>query len=246
MDCAAAYWLEEGLIRQGTPEAYFESLLKQRHVISIVGGGGKSSLQGYLARCYAQRGMKTAATTTTKIRRPAHLCRTIEACRACWAAGEYAVCGEPYGENKLSAPEDTVFLALLGEADALVIEADGAHGLPCKAPAAHEPVILPQSDVVIAVLGLDALGETVETVCHRPKQVCALLSCDMQHRLTCEDAATLLLSQQGARKDVGSRAFYTVLNKCDDAQRLAQGMEILQILRRDGFERAVLTTGMHL
>ena len=246
MDRAAAYWMQDGALRRGTPERYFEPILEKGHVIALVGGGGKSSLQRYLARCCARRSLKTAVTTTTKIYRPAHFCRTMEACRVCWAAGEYAVCGKPYGENKLSAPEDALFSALLAEADAVVIEADGAHGLPCKAPAAHEPVILPQADIVIAVLGLDALGEPVETVCHRPRQVCALLSCDMRHRLTCEDAATLLLSQQGARKDAGSRTFYTVLNKCDDAQRLAQGMEILQILRRDGFERAVLTTGMHL
>ena len=246
MNRAAAYWMEADVIRQAAPEAYFASLLEKGHVISIVGGGGKSSLQGYLACCYARRELKTAAATTTKIRRPSRFCRSMEECSACWAEGEYAVCGEPYGENKLSAPDDALLSWLLDEADALVVEADGAHGLPCKAPAAHEPVILPQSDTVIAVLGLDAIGEPVETVCHRPQQVCALLSCDMHHRLTCGDAAALLLSQQGARRDVGSRAFYIVLNKCDDAQRLAQGTEILRILRAHGHDRAVLTAGMHL
>ncbi len=246
MNDAAAYWMEADRLRQGTPEAYFAALLETGHVISLVGGGGKSSLQAYLARCCAARSMKTAAATTTKIRRPARFCRTIAECRACWTAGECAVCGVPYGENKLSAPDEATLAALLDEADAIVIEADGAHGLPCKAPAEHEPVILPQSDVVIAVLGLDALGQPVESVCHRPQQVCALLGCDMQHRLTCDDAAALLLSQRGARKGVGSRAFYAVLNKCDDAQRLAQGMEILRILRAHGHTQTVMTTGMHL
>lgn len=246
MDRAAAYWIQDGVLRRGTPEMYFEAILEKGHVISLVGGGGKSSLQGYLARCMARRGLKTAAVTTTKIRRPAHFCRTMEECRICWAAGEYAVCGEPYGENKLSAPDDAVLASLLCQADFVVVEADGAHGLPCKAPAAHEPVILPQSDVVIGVIGLDALDEPVEKICHRPQQVCALLSCDTQHRLTCKDAAMLLLSEQGARKSIEDRTFYVVLNKCDDAKRLAQGAEILEILRKNGFERAVLTSGMHL
>lgn len=246
MDCAAAYWMEADVRRQGTPEAYFEPLFGKGHVISLVGGGGKSSLQRYLSCCYAQRGMKTTATTTTKIRRPAHFCRTIEECRASWAAGEVAVCGEPYGQEKLSSPGDVLFAALLQESDAVVIEADGAHGLPCKAPAVHEPVILPRSDIVIAVMGLDAIGEPVESVCHRPQQVCALLGCDMQHRLTCEDAAVLLLCERGARKHVEDRAFYVVLNKCDDAKRMMQGEEILKMLHRCGFDHAVLTTGMHL
>ena len=246
MACAAAYWIQDGVLSQGTPEAYFSGLIEKEHVISLVGGGGKSSLQRYLCAAFAKGGMKTAAITTTKICRPLHFCRTIEECRPCWSAGEYAICGEPYGENKLSMPDDAALAALLAEADAIVVEADGAHGLPIKAPAPHEPVILPQSDIVIAVMGLDALDEPVERVCHRPEQVCALLCCDMQHRLTCRDAVRMLLSQQGARKGVGERAFYAVLNKCDDARRLAMGEDILHILRREGFARAVLTAGMHL
>ena len=246
MDGAAAYWMEADMLRQGTPETYFAALLENGHVISLVGGGGKSSLQAYLARCYAKRGMKTVATTTTKIRRSDRFCRTIGECRERWAAGEYAVCGVPYGENKLSAPDDATLAALMDEADAVIVEADGAHGMPCKAPAAHEPVILPQSDAVIALLGLDALGQPVETVCHRPQQVCALLSCDMQHRLTCEDAAKILLSDQGARRDVGDRAFYVVLNKCDDAHRCERGEKILHILCEYGQMQNVMTTGMHL
>ena len=246
MDGAAAYWMVADMLRQGTPETYFAALLEKGHVISLVGGGGKSSLQAYLARCYAKRGMKTVATTTTKIRRPDRFCRTIVECRERWAAGEYAVCGVPYGENKLSTPDDATLAVLLDEADAVIVEADGAHGMPCKAPAAHEPVILAQSDVVIAVLGLDALGQPVEAVCHRPQQVCALLGCDLQHRLTCGDAARILLSDRGARRDVGDRAFYVMLNKCDDAYRRVQGERILHILCEYGQTQNVMTTGMHL
>ena len=40
--------------------------------------------------------------------------------------------------------------------DLVLIEADGSKRLPCKVPADHEPVLLPESDIVVAVLGLSA------------------------------------------------------------------------------------------
>lgn len=242
---AKAYWIQDGRLHEGTPEIYFEFLNERGHVISLVGGGGKSSLQRCLAGCFQKNGMKTAAATTTKIWRPEAFCTSIADCRAFWAAGEYAVCGEPYGEAKLTVPREAFLDALLKETEAVVVEADGSRCLPCKAPAEHEPVILPQTDIVIAVMGLDALGKPIAQVCHRPERVCALLGCDEAHLLTCEDAADILLSDHGARKDVGKRMFYVVLNKCDDALRLEQGKQILEILHERGQKRAVLTAGMH-
>ena len=37
--------------------------------------------------------------------------------------------------------------------DLVLVEADGSKRLPCKVPADHEPVLLPESDIVVAVLG---------------------------------------------------------------------------------------------
>jgi len=130
---------------------------------------------------------------------------------------------------------------LLAYADVLVCEADGARHMACKAPADHEPVILPQSDLVIGVMGMDVLGEPVDAVCHRPERVCALLGCDGAHRLTEEDMANILLSEQGTRKQVGGRDYCIVLNKCDDAQRLEAGKRIAAILRGRGQRMIVLT-----
>ena len=118
---------------------------------------------------------------------------------------------------------------------------DGARKMACKAPAAHEPVILPECDLVIGVMGLDVLGGQVDAVCHRPERVCALLGCEGTHRLTAEDMARILLSEQGTRKSVGDRRFAIVLNQCDDDERLAAGMRIAQRLDQGG-ERQVLLT----
>ena len=52
------------------------------------------------------------------------------------------------------------------EMDYLLVEADGSAGHPVKAPAEHEPVIPPYVSTVIAMLGLEAVGEPL-----RPKIV---------------------------------------------------------------------------
>lgn len=46
-------------------------------------------------------------------------------------------------------------------ADYTLVEADGSKGLPLKAHAPHEPVIPPQSNQTILVLGAEGLGRTV-------------------------------------------------------------------------------------
>lgn len=223
-------------------ESCFPFLDEHGHVISLVGGGGKTTLMHALADAYRQRGMKAAVMTTTRMMKPACAVRTIEACRKLWTAEEYAVCGEDAPQGKLSAPQEDVIRALLAEADALLIEADGAKRMACKAPAAHEPVILPETDIVIGVVGVEVLGRRVSEACFRPERVCEALGCDMEHRLTAEDLATLLLSQKGLRKGVGERQYYTVINKCDDRERIQNGLAVARALEQRGHSRTVLTS----
>jgi probable selenium-dependent hydroxylase accessory protein YqeC len=61
-------------------------------------------------------------------------------------------------------------------ADIIVIEADGAHRRPLKFPGDNEPVILDETDIVIAVSGLDALGKMAGEVCHRMPEAEKLLN----------------------------------------------------------------------
>lgn len=231
-----------GTLRKGEAKDYFPFLDGKRHIISLVGGGGKSTLLAYLASCFAARGMRTAIMTTTRMACPDHICRSIEECRVCWAWGEYAACGERTENGKFRCPEDALLAQLLEEAEAIIVEADGAHRLACKAPAAHEPVILPQSDIVIGVMGVEVMGCAINDVCHRPEYVQALLGCGGDHLLSAEDMARILVSSNGTRKSVADREFYVVINKCDDAQRLEAGMSILRELELCGQRQAVLTS----
>ena len=239
---SAAYRLRNGQLQSGEAQDFFPFFDGKRHVISLVGGGGKSTLLDYLAACFALRGMRTVVMTTTRMALPAHLCMDIGACRERWRLGEYACIGTPLSNGKLGSPKDDLLAAVLDQVDAVVAEADGSHRLACKAPAAHEPVILPQSDIVIGVMGVEVLGQPVEAVCHRPEHVCALLGCGGNHLLTAQDMAEIFVSEKGARKNVGARDFYAVINKCDDAQRMADGQKILEALAQRGQTAAVMTS----
>jgi len=237
-----AYWMRGDQLVSGTAETYFPFFDGKKHIISLVGGGGKSTLLAYLAGCFAARGMRTVMMTTTRMACPEHICSSMEECRACWARGEYAACGEKTENGKFRAPQDALLYELIGEADVILVEADGAHMFACKAPAEHEPVILTESDIVIGVMGVEVMGGAVGRVCHRPQHVCALLGCGEDHLLTAADMADILVSEKGTRKHVGARDYFTVINKCDDETRIHDGKAVLEALKARGHAQAVLTS----
>lgn len=210
-------------------------------VISLVGGGGKTTLLFHLADYFQAKGLRTAVITTTKIFRPNRVCADQAQCEAAWAAGEVAVCGEDAPGGKLSAPDPVLLEWLLARAEILLVEADGARRMACKMPAEHEPVLLPQTDTVIGVMGLDVLGQPVGDVCFRPEMICQHLGCTMEHLLTPEDLASILLSPTGTRKGVETRHYFIVLNKCDDPCRLAGGKNVVAHLESLGQTRNFLT-----
>ena len=115
------------------------------------------------------------------------------------------------------------------------------NGCPAKFPAAHEPVLLPESDIVLAVAGLSALGRPLREVCFRLEQACACWVLPPKRLLTPELLARLLASEQGGRKLVGNRRFSVVLNQADDPARIAAGEQILALLREKYEVQGMLT-----
>ena len=145
------------------------------HVISLVGSGGKTTLLYALARHYSAQGQRVLVSTTTHIQRPDANYAPDEAARdALWQAGTYAVAGVPAEGGKLTMPPHLA--DWMAEADTVLLEADGAKHHPCKAPAAHEPVLLRSSDIVLAAAGLSAVGKPLQDVCFRLEAACTLLA----------------------------------------------------------------------
>lgn len=223
-------------------EVQLPFLNEKGHIVSLVGGGGKTTLLYAMARLCAAKGWRVLVSTTTHIQRPeTGWVQTLAERNVRWNAGTYAVAGLPAEAGKLkSLPPETLHLWMQG-ADLVLLEADGAKRLPCKVPAEHEPVILPESDVVLAVAGLSAGERPLKEVCFRLEQVCTLLEATPETLLTPPLLAKLLASEQGGRKNVQERVFYAVLNQADTPQRQAFGAETQKILEEQYAVRCIWT-----
>lgn len=210
----------------------------KKHTICLVGGGGKTTVMYELAAAWADCGRKVLVLTSTHILQPADgsFAADAAAVHNLWQQRRYAVIGTPeLSTGKLTAPPQSVYEALKLQADVILCEADGSRHHPCKVPAEHEPVLLPDSDIVLAVAGMDALGRPLAQACQRSQLAAALLGCSLDSVIDAQMLASLLLSEQGARKNVGARAYYIVLNKCE-LIKAAQQEEMLWLLVGEGID----------
>lgn len=213
-------------------------------IVSLVGGGGKTTLMFFMAKTCAREGKNVLVTTSTHIFMPARECyaSTAEEARALWRAGKFAVIGTPVPEKgKLKMPPRELLEQLMAEADVVFIEADGSKHCPIKVPREGEPVFLPQSDLVIAVMGLSAIGKPLHECCFGLAGAVQLLDTAADHILTERDAAKILSSELGSRKEIGDRKFCVVLNQCDDGPRRRSANEIAAWLHEFGVDQVVMT-----
>lgn len=143
--------------------------LGRGEVVSLTGAGGKTSLLLGIGQELSQAGWRVLATTTTRIAEsqlrliPGAL-RAERGARAISQALEsdrfVFLYDEIRGEKVYGPPETTIgWLLDALDADILLIEADGARGLPLKAPYPHEPVIVPETTLVIVSALIHVLGQ---------------------------------------------------------------------------------------
>jgi len=89
-------------------EQQFPFLAEKSHVVSLVGGGGKTTLLYAMASHCAQKGWRVLVSTTTHILRPENglWAKTDAEIQELWARGSYAVVGSPAPNGKLTAPPE--------------------------------------------------------------------------------------------------------------------------------------------
>lgn len=220
----------ETVCRKISAEKAFPFLYEKKHVISLVGAGGKTTLLFWMAHVCADRGMRVLVTTSTHILKPqdGSFAEDMLQVQKQWAQGKYAVIGNDSDQGKLSIPKPDFLSEAMQQADMVLIEADGSRRLPCKAPGDREPVLLPESDIVVGVLGLSSLGKPVGEICFRPERVLQICGqgMSMSRMVTESDLAKLFASARGLQKLLNGRAFYPVINQCDDEEKLLQAGKI--------------------
>jgi probable selenium-dependent hydroxylase accessory protein YqeC len=159
-------------MEKGFEELISALALGSKEHLALVGGGGKTTLMFTLAEALRKEGRRVVTGTTTKVRLP----ESLHALKSVFLSsdpdwerslrtgldthGHVFFCNEILPSGKVTGITKSLADTLWKNPwiDHLILEADGAAGRPVKAPESHEPVIPDSVTMVIAVVGLDALG----------------------------------------------------------------------------------------
>lgn len=169
----------------------------QPGVTAVIGGGGKTTLLWTL-------GQELAAThtvllcTTTKIMPFSGIpcARTAEELERLRKGNRLLCAGRevPGTGGKLSALEMPM-VQLADRFDYVLVEADGSAKRPLKAHASHEPVIPPEAEQTICVVGASGFGKPVADAAHRPEIYAGLAGVEVTALATPETEAAVLRAE---------------------------------------------------
>jgi len=231
--------------------------LREREVISFVGGLGKTGVMFRLADELNMLGKRvvTAATVPGIPMWPG------------W--GEYMVFAQDpdTAENLVrSALPDHSHITLVGpssdggkmgsvpmdviervcrieDVDYILVEADLSHRKDFKAPAAEEPVIPASATMVISLLNAPVIGKPVnEIIVYNADAVARMAEQRIFTKTTTETIARVLTHRDGGLKGVPDGArFIPMVNRCDTRERLGKGVDLAdRLLKKKEVERVVL------
>ena len=144
-------------------------------VTAVIGGGGKTTLLRTLGEELAGQHTVLLCTTTKIFPFPDLPCARTAAELDQLRQSHRLLCAgtDLPGTGKLTAPETP--MALLAERfDYVLVEADGAARRPLKAHAPHEPVIPPEANQTICVVGASGFGQPILEAAHRPERYASL------------------------------------------------------------------------
>ena len=222
------------------------SVLTPCPVISLVGGGGKTTAMYTLASELRKLNKRVLVTTTTAIWEPDGV-----------PMDQLLVQPEAIRKNQMKAPgvpditvwgshlrDDGKLLGICPDMfqetlnlkgfDAVLVEADGSRRKAVKAPDDHEPVIPEGSDLVIGVIGLSVLGKKAshQTV-HRLTHFCKVAGSNVGDVIEPRHLLHLITSPHGLFKGVPKGAGkILMLNQSDDESLQNTGKSMISELRK--------------
>lgn len=220
--------------------------MKNKEMIALVGGGGKTTSMYALAKDL-KKNKKVLIATTTAIYLPqkdqtncivigkdikksniflkenAHLNHIVGFGRKI----------TPEGKLKGVDPKALDFIYEEGCFDYIIVEADGAKHKPLKGPASHEPAIPCKSSLVIIVVGIDACGKILnEENVHRPQMIAHITKMQIGQKITPQVIAEVVTSKKGLLKGIPDHArIFLLINKLDSKKGYNKAYEIAKIVR---------------
>jgi len=146
------------------------------------------------------------------------------------------ITGPAYDDGRLGSLSAAQLNWVLGLADAhdfpLLVEADGARGLPLKAPAEYEPPIPEFANVVIACAGLTGIGQPLDAEhVHRPEHFAGLSGLGLGTPVTVDALAKVMSNPKGSLKNIpaGARRV-ALLNQADTPELQSLGGKLARAL----------------
>lgn len=217
--------------------------------ISLIGAGGKSTTMFSLADEFNKQGKKVLVTTTTHISiDQGNLAQKLI------TESKYNIAVKKLKEYFQECNVICLNTSILEEqqklkgipiqwierikneniVDIIIVEADGAKGKSFKAPTEYEPVLPKHNDIIVAIMGTDAMYKPIiDQYVHRPERILALLNGEPENQetiLSKENIIRVYFHKSGLLKDVQKdQKVYILLNKVNktremDALQLANQM----------------------
>jgi probable selenium-dependent hydroxylase accessory protein YqeC len=219
--------------------------IQDREIISLVGGGGKTTLMFALGRELSRHKKGILLTTTTKIWNPvlseefALFCSDkLEKIRK-WVDQNLTryrfllIAREKLDNGKLQGiPPDWVreVFSIPG-VNHFLVEADGAAGRPLKAPRQGEPVLPSDTTLLIPVVGIDALGKPLDEAHVFRSRIAMEILKEQEGTVVDEEMIGYLLAATLKEKP-GAARVVPFINKVDLPGGLENGRNVGNVLLR--------------
>lgn len=226
--------------------------LKESEIVSLVGGGGKTTLMFRLAEEIPLR-YRVVITTTTKIFMPppdkfplvllGKDVPTEKDLNGYFRSDLRPIIGSGLLENNKVTGISLDQLSLLQNyADIILVEADGSKGLSLKGHLDFEPVIAGSTTVLVVVIGADILGKALDSkYVHRPEIVSALTGRNMGSIIDAEMIAGLITHPEGILRDSSSNTrVVPFINKADRLVDPGEGRRLGRLLLGEKIRKVIL------
>ncbi|MGL5122666.1 MAG: selenium cofactor biosynthesis protein YqeC [Fusobacteriaceae bacterium] len=224
--------------------------IKKGDIITVTGGGGKTSLIFHLAR-ELSKCSKVLITTTTKMYEPQEFqYEELILVRGKTLKGSNKnifILGDRIDikTGKLIGICDKIIKEYKEKYDYILIEGDGSNGKPLKYWNEYEPVISKFSTKVIGVTNLDALGKEISGVTHRYSKLCEQHKWSENNKIDLEKFGHYLLKGDFFRvfdfvKNKNNMEKIFFINGVEGLDKLNLALELGNFLRENNCEEKIV------
>ena len=233
-------------------------------VVTLIGGGGKTSLMYLWAGCLQAAGCSAITSTTTKLSATERegvdlICTdTLDKARLLLSPANNSKCirtihgGVSPDTGKVTGLPSEWIDALSKEFPQTIflVEGDGSAERSLKGHLPHEPVIPDSTTLLVPVIGLDAIGKPVsEAFVHRADVFCRIAGAIPDQIITPAAVANVLFNHSGYLSKARRRTtILPFLNKAETSGGWKTGCELAQkllVANYPGLDRVLIGSVNH-